>query len=97
MLHLATIASIAAGVLSVLLCPVPVLGFGLGVAAAIAGLVPFARARSYELRLAAAGGLIMGLAGILGSINVSIASVAAYRARQAHAIEADLVEPPGKQ
>jgi hypothetical protein len=76
--------SVVSGLLSVLLCPIPILGIAFGLTAIAAGfsVIRFAGDQR-NLTFVATIAIATGLGGSLESANQSIRAVSAYRARQA--------------
>jgi hypothetical protein len=84
MLYVAAVVSLISGLLSVVLCPIPILGilFGLSAIAGGFAVIRFAGDRR-NLAFAAMIAIATGLGGSLESANQSIRAVSHYRARQA--------------
>jgi hypothetical protein len=75
--------------LAIAFCSVPILSNAFGLVAAGKATFPSIRASRTDVRLAAATGLVLGIAGAIGAINRSVEELAAYLASHHLVIEAD--------
>jgi hypothetical protein len=79
---LLAVVSIVLGLAAILTCPIPILGVGFALLAALAGWLLMRASVDGWARKAAIAGMIMAACAAAVSVNVSIEAVGRYYARQ---------------